>query len=682
MKKFRSLRRFIERSALLLGAGLGFPTLPASAVETNQTAQLPVAYHGRFSELPVGAVQPRGWIKGWLQRQANGLTGHPENLAYPYDTCMFAGKIPPPTVKHGETWWPYEQSGYFVDGVVRLNRLIVSPNARRLAESNLNYILDNSGATKLGESTWGWPNAVVGRARVADHGVTGEHRLTQVLTEYLTGPNRRVSRDGFVFEEELYVYGQTGDARLLENVRLTYDRFFVSDPRSFSHVEKLRGPAPLREHGVTAAEQLKLLPLMYCYTGDAQALELANLAYRKVEADSLMPDGGMVSSENLGTTAFNSLHESCDITDWSWSIGYLFMAGGEAHWADLIEQTTFNALPGAVTKDFKQLQYFSSANQILASDTACPRIAPTRMSYRAAHDTECCSGNINRAMPNYVTRMWMKMDGGVAATLYGPSELRTIVGGQLVIVTEDTDYPFRAAISFRIKLAKLATFALALRIPEWCAAATATINGATAGVACAPGTFAMLKREFHDGDTVVLNLPMTVRLKEWFAGRGVSVQRGPLVYSLKLDEKRVESRDDPESIKRVLKGNDIEGFPAVEFFPAGEWRYGMESAAKAAPEKFKVIESPMPENPFLAASVPVRIEVPLRALPQWEAAWTATVDPLPADLKTAPKNPASLPTEAELQPAGETKTMVLVPYGSTHLRLTTLPIINLNNSVP
>ncbi|HVS54065.1 MAG TPA: beta-L-arabinofuranosidase domain-containing protein [Opitutaceae bacterium] len=660
---------------LLTFVVLGFASVSLRADDAPAFAASLPAYHGRFAELPVGAVQPRGWIRSWLARQAEGLTGHPENLAYPYDTAMFAGKIPPPAVKHGETWWPYEQSGYFVDGVVRLNREIEDPGLARLATANLGYLRENSGPGKFGESTWAWPNTVVGRALMAEHSATHDAALARVLRDYFSAPRPWRSRDGYVFEEALYVYGQTGEPALLDFARAAYDRFFLSDPRSFSHVDKIRGAAPLREHGVTAAEQLKLLPLMYCFTGEAQALELANLAYRKVEADSLMPDGGMVSAESLGTTAFNSLHETCDLTDWSWSFGYLLLAGGEVHWADLIEQTTFNALPGAVTKDFKQLQYFSSANQILASDTACPRIAPTRMSYRAAHDTECCSGNVNRAMPNYVARMWLKMDGGIAAALYGPCELRTIVAGQPVVVTEETDYPFRTAISFRIKLARPAAFALALRIPEWCAAAVVTVNGAKSGVPCQPGTFAMLQREFRDGDTIALQLPMIVRLKEWFAGRSVSVQRGPLVYSLEPGEKRVESREDPEPIKRVLKGNNIAGFPAVEFFPAGEWRYGIDSATKAAPEKFKVVESPMTDNPFLAAATPVRIEVPLRALPRWEADWKPTIDPLPADLKTAPKNPASLPSDAELQPVGDAKAMTLIPYGATHLRLTTLPVI-------
>src|SRR5471032_309518 len=124
-------------------------------------------------------------------------------------------------------------------------------------------------------------------------------------------------------------------------------------------------------------------------------------------------------------------------------MGYMLMAGGDGHWADRIEQTIFNALPGAVTKDFKQVQYFSSNNQIAATSTICPRIAQTRMSYRAAHETECCAGNVNRAMPNYVTRMWMRMDGGFAATLFGPCEVMADLGGQSVKISEETDYPFR-----------------------------------------------------------------------------------------------------------------------------------------------------------------------------------------------------------------------------------------------
>ena len=58
------------------------------------------------------------------------------------------------------------------------------------------------------------------------------------------------------------------------------------------------------------------------------------------------------------------------------------------------------------------------------------------------------------------------------------------------------------------------------------------INDKAIELACKPATFAAIKRMFQEGDTVVLKLPVRVNLKQWFSGRAVSVQRGPLVYSL------------------------------------------------------------------------------------------------------------------------------------------------------
>jgi hypothetical protein len=649
----------------VVGEGAGFAA----------PGEFKIKYFGRFSELPVGAVKARGWIEGWLERQVEGLTGHPENLGYPYDTCMVGGKIPPPPVRHGDNWWPYEQSSYFFDGSVRLGLLVDEAAAKKIPDGLMAYVLAHSGPQKIGESQWAWPNTVAGRALMAEYSGTGNPHVAEVLKNYLLGAYIGGGRDGMLAEEALYLYGLTGDERMRAIAERSFDRYFFSDAKSFSQEAKIRGSAPLREHGVTAAEQLKLLPMLYSYTGNTQAVELARLAYAKVAADSLMPDGGMVSSEYLGTAAFDSLHETCDITDWSWSFGYMLMATGEGSWGDRIERATFNALPGAVTKDFKQLQYFSSANQVLASSTACTRVAVTRMSYRAAHETECCTGNVNRAMPNYVTRMWMGAEDGLAAVLYGPCVLQTKIHGHAVRITEETEYPFGDTVKLRVKLALAQTFSLHLRIPEWCAEATILINGKASSVAAVAGSFAVVRREFRDGDTVSLRLPMKVAVEPWFDGAAGVVRRGPLVYSLKIEERRVESLQEPEAIRRVLKGNNVEGFPAVEFFPESEWRYGMDSALAGMPEKIQVHESPVPANPYLAESVPVRLTAPLRAVPGWAAEWKPVIEPPSDDLKLAAKNPAELPGEEERDSPGAVEAMTLVPYGATHLRLTTLPVI-------
>jgi hypothetical protein len=88
MKKDFSRRQFIRQTALFAGLGMSFPALRSFAGEANGPAasaegmsgigppgHFKADYHGSFAELPVGSVTPLGWIKGWLQRQVNGLTG-------------------------------------------------------------------------------------------------------------------------------------------------------------------------------------------------------------------------------------------------------------------------------------------------------------------------------------------------------------------------------------------------------------------------------------------------------------------------------------------------------------------------------------------------------------------------------------------------------------------------------
>ena len=658
---------FNWRMAVLFLLALAFSAIAQNDFPNGAPvpAQFKVKYYGAFSELPVGSVQPRGWIQQWLDRQAQGLTGHPENLTYPYDTCMYAGQIPPPPHPNQwwQPWWPYEQSAYFVDATTRLSWLINDPGITARRDANLNYILAHSSGTNYGGSDSCWPNAVVGRALMAQFSATGDPRYAAVMQNWLLTSADKISsggRAGVNFEEAFYLYGLTGDPRLLNLCRRIYNGY-LDDTNSFFTATNIERKKLFHEHGVTAAEELKCLPLMYSYTGDHNALVLAQLAYRKVLDHHLLPDGGIVSSEHLEPVAFDSVHESCDITDWSWSLGYLFMADGEGHLADVIERTTFNALPGAVTKDFKQLQYFSAVNQTdLEATNGFNPHWPTRMTYRAAHDTECCAGNINRAMPNYVIRMWMRAkDGGLAAVYYGPSEVTTPVNGQPVTVTEETDYPFRDEISFRIKTAKPVTFDLQCRIPEWCHAAGISVNSEPLPGAQKPGTFAAIHRQFNDGDTIKLKLPMTVHVENWLNNRSVCLTRGPLAFSLKIDEKRVEHTSDPAAVQQFLDGREIRAFPEVEFYPESDWHFGFDPSLKQDLSKIQVVESPMTDNPFIEAQAPVHLEVPLDTLPAWTVSAAVT----------------KLPGTNVLATPGPKQTMTLVPYGATHLRLTTLPLI-------
>ena len=581
----------------------------------------------------------------------------------------------------------WNKDGYFFDAITRLNLLIDDPGIKQLHQSALDYLLTNSTDHGYGASKWQWPNAVIGRGLLADYSATSDPQqkeaLAALIQKTVLHHANPYGRDGINAEEALYLYAITGNPELLAFANNAYANYV--GPDSFCSPEKIDAPAPIHMHGVTTAETLKIIALNYLYTGNDEALQLTKKAYDKVVADSLMPDGGMVSSENMGPSIFSSIHESCDITDWSWSIGACLMATGDAKWADLIERTIFNALPGATTKDFKQAQYFSAVNQVISTSLSSHGpYASTRMSYRAAHDTECCVGNINRAMPNYVIRQWMKIPAnnsdtspnpGIAAILYGPSELSTTINDHPITITQQTDYPFRETITFKIQTTHPINFTLHLRIPGWCQAAKVTINNKPFTGKTEAGSFAQISRTFKNNDIIRLTLPMQVRLEEWFEGKSVVLVRGPLVYALQIDEKSVEITKDTPSVEKKLQGNLIQGFPAIEFYPQSEWRYGIDPTLKTNLHQIKVIESRMTANPFLPGHAPVHLELPLRHLPNWQPAWNAEPTPLPNGDLVAVKTPTALPLPEEQQDPSPATPQKMVPYGATHLRLTTLPII-------
>src|SRR5580693_2432007 len=100
-------------------------------------------------------------------------------------------------------------------------------------------------------------------------------------------------------------------------------------------------------------------------------------------------------------------------------------------------------------------------------------------------------------------------DNGIAAIVYSPSEVRTVLGGTGVHITEETKYPFDETVAIKIDPEKPASFPVRLRIPGWTSNVIVRVNG-VAQRDVAPGTFLTLKREWRAGDRIQLEFPMPV----------------------------------------------------------------------------------------------------------------------------------------------------------------------------
>ena len=654
--------------------------------------------------LPLREVRPSGWIDAFLKTQAAGLTGHPSVHGYPFGQ-KFWGSPNEDTGPYA-AWWPYEQTAYWLDGALKCGYLCGDEALYQMALGEIDSAIDHAAPDGfIGPESMRkkdrWPYAVFFRAVLGQYEITGDPRyLNALVRHYQSTPHPMDwDRDVTGVESLVYLYRQTGDAAFLEQAEDLYRRFNAKFPGHDCSLQTLKSDKKISEHGVTFNEIAKLAAILYSVTGKAEYRQAALHGYAKVDRDQLLADGLHSCSEDLrGRDPLDS-HETCDITDHTWALGYLLQITGDVKYADRIEKIIFNALPGAITKDFKALQYFSCPNQVIATHTSNHNRLMRGfnwMTYRPDHEVQCCPGNVHRAMPNYVARQWMK--GGeteLIAALYGPGRIQTHLAGVPVSVTARTAYPSEQAIEFDIQPARPAQFTFTIRIPGWCHGARLTLNAQPLDLLLTAGSFAPVERQWQPGDCLRLELPFELAMQRFPKG-GVSIDYGPLTFSLPIAaQAEIETGDSTNDQRRVIheklysprpKGA-TEAFPAWELTPASRWNYALCVDEQSLTRLVKIQWNGPSATPFDPAQPFVTLRVPARTVEGWDlqkrqdvrqennwvvgGKWRHGMRRVKGTFTFTPPLPDVKTLEARL--GQEIEWIELVPYGSTLLRLTVFP---------
>lgn len=611
-----------------------------------------------FTRLPPGSVRPRGWLAHQLGLQLDGLSGRYYEKSHFLDFANTGWTHPD---KDG-----WEEVTYWLRGYIPLAVVTGDRGALRRVRRWVDAIL----ATQQPDGFFGpealrtqlegapdlWPYLPLLMALRTWEEYDGDARLVPFMlrfTRFMAAQDQGAFDRSWVsyrwgdgLDLAMWLYDRTGEGHLLDLCDTMHE--YGADWTA----ERLP-----TEHNVNIAQGFRE-PAQYARrSGDAALTRATYRAYERLLGEyGQFPGGGFAGDENRrpGFADPRQGFETCGIVEFMASHQVLTRITGDPVWADRCEELAFNMLPAALDPQGKAIHYITAANSVdLGNDVKTQGQFQNGFAMLAYHpgvdSYRCCPHNYGMGWPYLAEELWLGTPGGgLAAAMYAPSEVTArVADGTEVTVAQETDYPFGETVTLRLSLPAPAAFPLRLRIPGWCRGPELAVNGEPHRADDGPA-FATVRRTWRDGDTVALRLPQRTTVRTWqHNGGAVSVDHGPLTYSLRIEE----------TYERY--GGDA-AFPEYAVHAASRWNYGLDLDPDHPEEDLQVRRAPGPlsGNPFTHAGTPLRVTAPARRITAWTADSEQVVDPLQAG-----------PARAE----GKRERITLIPMGAARLRITAFP---------
>ncbi len=240
---------------------------------------------------------------------------------------------------------------------------------------------------------------------------------------------------------------------------------------------------------------------------------------------------GFGPNYSLRNEAYCETCSSCGLVFFQYKLN---LAYHDAKYADLYEQTMYNALLGGVALDGKSYCY---TNPLINTERALWHVCP------------CCVGNLSRTLLMIPTWSYVKDATGLYVNMFVGSRIHVgQVAGTGVEVVQKTDYPWSGAISITVNPEQAKTFSVYVRVPDRTTSRLYknspavrgvkrfTVNGRQVTPTIRKG-YAVVTREWKAGDRIELELPMepqrVVADQRIKANAGLTALTfGPLVYNV------------------------------------------------------------------------------------------------------------------------------------------------------
>ena len=425
-----------------------------------------------YAELPLGSIQPEGWLRDELQRMASGMSGHLDEW-YP-EVC---GPTNAWLGGNGDNW---ERGPYWIDGLYPLAKLLGDQRLEAKAMKWIEWTIDHQrddgyigpqasssrnhaqppppGAQVDNPADW-WPRMVMLKVLQQHILATGDQRAIDCLRGYFqyqlqtlpeaplhesrnprSGSWWAAQRGGDNLLVVLWLYNVTGDKSLLQLAKLLSDQtvpvtdWFLPGAQNMVRYAGDQGHPFL--HGVNLAQMMKTPTVRWEQDRDQRHLNATESAFEDIRLFHGQPNGLYGADEGMHGREPSRGSELCSAVEMMYSLETMLEITGNPKHADRLERIAFNALPTQCTSDFRARQYFQQTNQVLVSQG--PRDffedGGERQVYGLITGYPCCTCNLHQGWPKFAQHLWFATkDGGLAALVYAPSSVTAqVAGGQVV----------------------------------------------------------------------------------------------------------------------------------------------------------------------------------------------------------------------------------------------------------